>query len=157
MTVFNDNLKLIITERGKSIVSKVDLTANKIIYEFTGDIFEKDKLVHSLNDCIQITNKLFIGPSGGLDDYIRHSCNPNCGLYISGNRAFLKTIAVIKKDSEINFDYSTCSNDSIDTWQLNCNCGNFNCRKIISGFQYLPEDLKLKYSKLGIVPKFIKG
>jgi hypothetical protein len=38
---------------------------------------------------------------------------------------------------------------------MDCKCGSFNCRKVISGYHYLSDDIKNTYKKLGIVPIFI--
>jgi hypothetical protein len=62
---------------------------------------------------------------------------------------------VIRAGSEITFDYSTSSTDTLDKWQMNCNCGAVNCRKVISGLQYLDESLKEEYKKKGMIPLFL--
>ena len=62
---------------------------------------------------------------------------------------------VIKPDMELSFDYSINSTDTLDEWQMNCNCSSFKCRKIISGFSYLPTDVKDFYKNKGLVPKFV--
>jgi len=75
-------------------------------------------------------------------------------VHIAGNRAFLYSLYIIKPDMELTFDYSTTSTDSLTDWQMNCNC-SFKCRKIISGFSYLPEDVKEFYRSKNILPKYI--
>ena len=104
---------------------------------------------------LQIGDDLFLSPSGEIDDKFNHSCHPNCTLHIVGNRAFLYSLHLIKKDTEITFDYSTSSTDTYETWKMNCNCGYIKCRKVISGYQYLSDAIKEEYKRKGMVPLFI--
>ena len=102
---------------------------------------------------VQIDKNLYMGPSGGVDDFFNHSCNPNSGLKIEGKRVILVAIKNIKKNKEIMWDYSTTMDE--DDWELDCTCGSKNCRKRIRDFKYLPKEIQQKYIKLGIVPKYI--
>ncbi len=81
-----------------------------------------------------------MGPSGKLDDYINHSCNPNSGLIIKNEKVNLIAIKNIKNGKEITYDYSTTINE--DNWKMRCNCGSKICRKIIKDFKYLPKNIK---------------
>lgn len=156
MNSFNSSLKLVETKGKKSVFSKVKLNKNLPIYEFTGSLVTLDEITdHSYY--LQISPISYMGPSGDYDDYINHSCNPNCYIHIVGNRAFLYTLNVILPNTEITFDYSLTSSLSKDIWNMSCTCNHFLCRKEISGYQYLPKDLKLKYEKLNIVPGYNKG
>ena len=94
-----------------------------------------------------------MGPSGGLNDFLNHLCNPNSGLKIEGKRVTLIAIKNIKKGKEIKWDYSTTMDE--DDWELDCKCGSKNCRKRIKDFKYLPKKLRQKYIKLRIVPEYI--
>lgn len=94
----------------------------------------------------------FVGPSGGLDDLINHSCSPNSGIKIHGKKAILIAIRNIKKNEEITCDYSTITNDN---WKMKCRCESKNCRKVIKKFKTLPKRLQNKYIKLGIVGNYI--
>ena len=70
--------------------------------------------------------------------YTNHSCEPNCGL-----KKGIRIVAMkdIKKDEEITINYNVLEYD----WKMKCNCGSKNCRKIIRGYKYLPENLKERY------------
>jgi len=147
-------LKLVPNSFGYGVISTVNIAAKTPVMEMTG------KILTSLdgfdpNYCLQISNNYHIGPSGSIDDEINHSCNPNCYLHIVGKRAILYTLYMIKAETEITYDYSLSSTDTYDSWKMDCRCGSFNCRKVISGFQYLSDDIKEKYKKLGIVPIFM--
>lgn len=136
------------------VIATTVIPANYPVLEFKGDLF--DKLQHSHDKVLQININKFLGPSGSVDDIVRHSCNPNCSLYIIGRRAFLYSMYVITTNSEVTFDYSTSSTATLEEWQMKCYCNSYNCRKIISGYSSLPEDVKNKYDQLGIVPDFVK-
>jgi len=94
-----------------------------------------------------------MGPSGGLDDFFNHPCNPNSGLKIQNGKAILVAIKNIKSGEEITWDYSTTMNE--DDWEMDCVCGSKNCRGRIRDFKYLPENVQQKYINLRIVPKYI--
>jgi hypothetical protein len=139
---------------GSGLFTTVKINARYPIIEVTGDIFDLST-VPDHPAVIQVTPKLFIGPSGGPDDYINHSCNPNCFISIIGNRAILYSLYVISPDTELTFDYSSGSSESLDSWKMNCSCGAVTCRKIISGFQYLTDEQKKVLLDLKAVPPFI--
>ena len=140
---------------GQGLFSTIKISNNAPIIEITGKLYNSDNIPNN-QTVIQIGNNLYIGASGGMDDYINHSCNPNCYLHIVGKRAFLYSIYEIKKNSEITFDYSTTSTDSLDDWEMLCTCQSIKCRKIISGWQYLNKELINIYNKNNILPFFMK-
>ena len=54
---------------------------------------------------------------------------------------------------ELFWDYSTSMLER--HWTMICNCGNQNCRKIITDFDLLPNALQGEYIKMNIVLPFI--
>jgi len=154
---FHQNLKIIDVHEGKTVITLANVPPRTVIFEFKGNKFTKENLVHDKNYLLQVGHSRFLGPSGDIDDYINHSCNPNCGLTIVRDRAFLVSLHLIPFNQEINFDYSTSSSDTLDEWKMECKCGAFKCRKIISGYQYLDKAIKENYEKLGIVPSYLIG
>ena len=154
--MYKQYLKIKPTNTGKGVFTGIDIPAQSPIIEVTGDIHTQQTMPNPQNSAwIQVTNKYFIGPSGSFDDQIRHSCDPNSYLQVVGSRAILYSLYLIKADNEITFDYSTTSTDTLDTWKLNCKCLSFKCRKVISGIQYLSEELKEEYKKKGMLPLFL--
>jgi SET domain-containing protein len=105
---------------------------------------------------VQIDLDLYLGASGGMDDYVNHSCDPNAGLVIS-SRDDVRLIAIrdIAAGEEIFFDYSTTMNE--DDFEMPCHCGRPGCRGIIRDFKHLPVELKRRYIALGIVPMYNRG
>ncbi|MBU0459203.1 MAG: SET domain-containing protein [Nanoarchaeota archaeon] len=141
---------------GKAVFANKDFKKGEEIIEFRGKIFDYNEIDdNSYEDehCIQIGKRTYIGPSGELDDFINHSCNPNSGIKVIGKRVILITIKDIKEGEEITWDYSTALNE--DHWEMDCMCQSKNCRKRIRDFKYLPKEIQQKYIKLGIVPKYI--
>lgn len=82
--------------------------------------------------------------------YSNHSCKPNCGL---NKDLELFAMQTIKKDEELFWDYSTSMLER--HWTMQCLCGTQQCRKIVTDFDLLPEDLQLHYLKQNIVLPFI--
>jgi uncharacterized protein len=154
--MLNKSLKVLASKTGKGVFTSVDITANTPIIEFTGTIYKTSELPDPNHPAIlQVGQDTFIGPSGAADDYINHSCNPNCLLKVLGNRAILHSMYFIKAHSELTFDYSTTSTDTHEIWKMTCQCGQFNCRKVISGYQYLDENTKSGMLKKGMIPMFM--
>lgn len=150
-----DNLE---KRKEMGVFSKVLIPANIFILEFQGDIFDSKRLVDnniSEDNCLQIDVDKFLGPAGSLDDYLNHSCACNCAVRIIGNRAFLYTLYQILPDHQITFDYSTTVPGS-KIMISNCKCGVYACRKIIGGYNTLPNDIKNQYEQMGIVPAYVK-
>jgi hypothetical protein len=93
-------------------------------------------------------NVLLAEPSGGskdYSDYINHSCDPNIGF-----RDAISLVAIrdIPTDEELVIDYAfwECDPD----WKLRqtCNCGRGNCRKNITGKDWMlvrPTDHLFRY------------
>ena len=155
MEIFSKNLETKITDKkGKGVFAKVHFPSWQVILEFKGDIIKKAD-VKNFGEVLQITDNTYLGSSGSIDDYINHSCDPNCGLRIVGNRALLVSLYDIPAGTEITFDYSTSSNDKKDDWELECACGSIKCRKKISGYQYLDKEIKSYYESKGVVPEYL--
>lgn len=141
---------------GNGVFTDIDIPANSPIIEIGGNIYDQSEIGSLDQDVLlQISNRLFIGSSGDSDDYLNHSCDPNSYLRVSGRRAILFSLYLIKAGMEITFDYSTTSTDTLDTWKMDCLCGSYKCRKIISGYQYLDDKLKAEYQQKGMIPLFL--
>jgi SET domain len=136
--------------------STVKIPAGSPIIEMAGPvILDRDITATDYSMYLQVGPNTFIGLSGGVDDYINHSCDPNCYVHVVGNRAILYSLYVIPEGAELTFDYSTTSTDTMATWKMECKCGSNKCRKVISGFQYLDPVLQETYKKKNIVPLYI--
>jgi len=90
---------------------------------------------------------------------INHSCHPNAAIKGARTLIALKTI---KAGTEISFDYSATEWTPQDytsynqqAWPMACHCGSINCRKLITCFPYLPNEVKTKYINGGAIQSFI--
>jgi uncharacterized protein len=126
-------------------------TGEKLL-NFKGNIVDVDE-VEDHAKYLQIGNRLFIGSSGEPDDFINHSCEPNCGLAQIEGQTILIAIKDIQPYEELTFDYSTWM--SGDHWEMECLCGTVCCRKKVRDFKYLPIPIQKFYIDLGVVPDFV--
>lgn len=150
--MYYNYLKIKKVNTGKGVFTELDIPVQSPILEIGGDLFTGWA---SDIDYLQISGKKYKILSGGIEDHIRHSCDPNCYVYIVGNRAIIYSLYMIKGGSEITFDYSTTSTEGLDQWHMECGCNTYKCRKLISGFNTLSKDLREEYKKRGIVPLYI--
>jgi hypothetical protein len=145
------------TEKGKAVFADKDFAFREFICEFSGRIHTKEEYIRLYDPCnnhfLQFDEGHFLGPSDGADDFINHSCNPNCGLEYREGGIRLVAIREIQKGEEITFDYSTTMDE--DCWEMECLCGDENCRRVVRDFKHLPRELQRKYIDLGVVPGFI--
>lgn len=107
----------------------------------------------------KIGNKTYTLPSGDIDDYFNHSCDPNSGLVFE--TLLLIAIKDIHKDEEIVWDYSSSMDKKaiqmFPGWKMECLCGTLHCRKIVDSFDTLPNATRMRYKALGIVPDFLEN
>lgn len=151
-------LKIKPSKTGMGVFTTIQIPANLPIMEVRGPVYVEKNIPDAYySKYLQVGPNTFLGPSGGIEDNINHSCNPNCMVHVVGNRVVLYSLYVILPNTELTFDYSTTSTDTPDKWQMNCQCGDFNCRKIISGFQNLDPALQQKMMDKGIVPLYISN
>lgn len=153
--MYKDYLKIRPCKTGMGVFTTVTIPAGVPIIEFRGDLFKSDETKHPDSEILQIGPNTFMGPSGDIDDYVNHSCAPNCIIHIVGNRAILYSRFLITPDSEITFDYSTSSTDTPDIWKMDCQCGSPNCRRTISGFSSLDAQTQEMYKNKGMIPSYI--
>ena len=134
------------------------IPANTRILEFTGKRVDRETINKfaskgSTDSFLQVGENEFIGASGRLDDYVNHSCEPNCGLEFDGDRVYLKSIRVITRGSEISYDYAT--SQYVFPLRFNCKCGNRDCRGEIGDFDELSPNRKKFYLSKNIVAPFL--
>lgn len=156
MIMYTQYLSIKPAKTGMGVFTSVEIPANEAVLEVTGTLYaEKDLPDPKSPYILQVGPNAFIGSSGTFDDFINHSCDPNCRVRVSGNRAIVFSMYVIPVGAELSFDYSTTSTDTLDKWQMTCNCGSNKCRKTISGFQYLNPTLQAEYKNKGMLPLYL--
>jgi len=146
------------TRFGKGIKAKTNINKGQKILDFKGPIVNRDELPKpydsSVDYYLQIDIDKFMGPSGEIDDYVNHSCDPNAGVSFSNDSISLIAIKPIQQGEEIFFDYSTTMYNF--GWRMRCSCKSNNCRKWIDDFLTIPDQVQERYIKLGIIPEYLK-
>ncbi len=128
------------------------------LLRFTGPVLDRKALdaaleIAAVDGFLQISPRSYMGPSGGTDDYVNHSCDPNCGVQFAGSRIVLRSIRRIAPDEEITFDYASTQNAY--PCRFSCGCGSPNCRRDIGDFDDLPFAMQLKYLELGVLAPYL--
>ena len=153
--MYKDYLRKLPTAKGAGVFTTVVIPPKVPIVEFKGDLFLTNQIKHDNEYILQIGINTFLGPSGEIDDYINHSCNPNCLVHIVGNRAILYSMYLIPANAELTFDYSTTATDTLEEWSMSCQCGAHNCRRMISGYDTLDQQTKDNYKNANALPLYI--
>lgn len=115
---------------GRGIFAQYNLKPGEYIFIVEGQIvresYERDKFEKGRH-WLGIGHQQWINPTEQNPMYFtNHSCNPNAVL-----EDRLKVVAArpIPKDQEITIDYALTEEDPY--WQMNCNCGEKECRRLI--------------------------
>ncbi len=148
-------MKLVVRRgtHGRGTFTEEPIRSGELILGFSGPLLRyKDTTAQTL--ALQIGPDLYIGASGGPDDFVNHSCEPNAGVRIEGTTARLYAIRDITPGEEILFDYSTIIDE--DDFSMNCLCGTPACRKRIADGKYLPDEVWNRYEELGIIPEYVR-
>lgn len=130
-----------------------------VMMDFDGDYYDQVLSYQELRALnidlkypLQVGRDLFRVPSGSIDDFTNHSCDPSTGIRLYPHGTIILAIRRIKIHDEITFDYSTYLNNPYE--KIVCHCGAANCRGIIGNFNSLPKHLQQHYLALGIVGDF---
>jgi hypothetical protein len=154
--MYKQYLKVEDTKNGKGTFTTVPIPPNSMIVEMTGPIVLDRNLPADSLAYLQVGPNSYMGPSGGeTPEFLNHSCDPNCKVHIVGNRAFLYSLYLIPANNQLTFDYSTTSTETLDMWQMQCKCGTFKCRKVISGASYLSQEQLHNYQTKGMLPLYV--
>ncbi len=137
---------------GRGVFTTATIGKGSLILPFTGPLLRRDQTTDETY-AVQIGPDTYIGPSGGMDDLVNHSCSPNAALLIEADTACLVALENIEPGSEILFDYSTVMEEP--QWQMPCCCGSPQCRKLIRAGEFLPPAIKQRYRQAGILAWYI--
>lgn len=113
-----------------------------------------------LCDVTQIGSKLFLGSSFRRDDYINHSCDPNCFQRVCGHEVGLYALRSITEGEEVTFDYAlTTTPDALALFpnlRFLCACGSVQCRGSVGSVVDIPEEQLRLYARRGILPPYVR-
>lgn len=138
--------------KGRGVFAGRAFHAGEEVLEFFGerrDVSAFPDLTHAL----QVGPREFLSSSGGVDDFVNHSCEPNCGITETDGRIVLIALKDLKNGEEITFDYSTTQAGGF--WVMGCQCGTAACRGNIGDFSDLSPVLQAFYIKRRAVLPFL--
>lgn len=140
---------------GCGVFTEEDLSSDVLVLRFRGPLRSLAQLDPEGNHDLQVGPDLYIGASHDIDDFVNHSCAPNCRVDVESHGARLITIRPIYSGEEITFDYSTTSTEDERTWSMRCLCGAPGCRRTISGFRTLPKAARARCIAARMVPRYV--
>lgn len=135
---------------GKGLFASENILADEIIAIRTGHIVNSEevfKLDKEFGDfSLQISDKFYLSPRTReeIEDmaiFINHSCDPNTGM--EGQICFVAMRNILAGE-ELCLDYAMAITSD---YKMNCNCGNSNCRKVVTGDDWKKEELQKRYGK----------
>ncbi len=126
-----------------------DISKGELVIEYTGEIISKEEGNRRCKLIIEEAKKNRASPvtyivelekfdiDGKVNHntarYINHSCNPNCKLQITADKALIVAIKDIKKGDELSYNYQF---DMEEFELFPCNCGAENCVKFMIDEKY---------------------
>ncbi len=108
---------------------------------------------YHLDITLQVGRDAYKLPTGSLEDFTNHSCDPNTGVRLNDRGTIVVALRDIAAHEELTYDYSTYMNNPYE--RLGCLCGAPNCRGVIGNFNTLPAELQHRYRALAIVGDFV--
>ena len=134
---------------GRGLFAKADIAKGEIVAIKGGHIIDRETLRREITPAlgpveIQIGDNLFIAPVTANERelsmlYSNHSCNPNIGM--RGEITFV-AMRDIRAGEELTHDWAMTDDDN---YEMECHCGAANCRRVITGQDWLKPDLQEKY------------
>ena len=140
------------SKSGKGLFAKKFIKKKAIVFHFEGVIGDD---AHTNPESLQIDDNKFLESTLKFDDFLNHSCEPNC--FIDWKNMDLVALRDIRIGEEITFDYNTAEYDLIEmvkNCSFKCNCGSKNCIAEVKGFRYLSVERKKKIQKF--ISPFLK-
>lgn len=145
--------------KGKGLFALKHFDKGHIILRFEGEFISLNDAIKQPSEVseryLQIGSELYLNVDKKQSSFVNHSCKPNCYVKIAINNAFLISQYPILPNEELTIDYALTSTEDFNTFSMPCNCNNYGCRKMISGFKTLPEAQQKKCIDLGLTPRYI--
>ena len=131
---------------GIGMFAKQSIKKGEVVFIKGGHILTKDQLFSSgvINSYMPIDDEYYIAARTPEEEktvklYNNHSCDPNCGL--RGEITFV-AIRDIEEGEELTCDYAFIDNED---YEFECRCGAANCRKRVTGRDWMIPDLQKRY------------
>jgi hypothetical protein len=139
---------------GRGVFAEEPISKGTLVLRYGGP-FLRYKDTTPQTYAVQVGSDLYLGASGGLDDYVNHCCDPNCGLVInSATDVVLIAVRDIVAGEEVFFDYSATMDE--DDFEMPCYCGATGCRRLVRDGKHLPDEVWQRYERLGILPEYVR-
>jgi SET domain-containing protein len=150
----NTNLTVRQSDTGRGVFATAEISAGTELIRYHGP---RLRYAQTTPDtlAVQVGPDLYLGESGGPDDFVNHSCDPNAGLVIvgdDGSDVRLVALRDIAVGEQVTFDYSTTMDE--DDFEFDCRCGATSCRGRMRDFKHLPDERKRWYAERGVVPGY---
>lgn len=143
-----------VPSKGRGVFAGQIFRPGDEVLQFLGDLKDVSAF-KDLTHALQVGPKAFLSPSGELDDYVNHSCDPNCGIREDQGRVVLFALKPIGEGHEISFDYATTQTGGF--WKMSCECGASNCRHTIGDFSDMPKERQDFFiKKRAVLPYLLK-
>lgn len=127
---------------GRGIFAGEDIPKGEVAFILKGQIIRLSPRTKEESmkfpDAIGMKEGIWLDPVPPFK-YINHSCEPNLGMKDETSFVALRDI---REGEELTFDYSISEHS---LWEMECNCGSKDCRKIIKSVEYLPVNAFRKY------------
>jgi SET domain-containing protein len=130
---------------GTGVFTRDAILQGSPVINFVGPVLRASELAPDAR-YLQVDDALYIADSGGLDDFVNHSCEPN--LSFVGGGLMLYARRAIAPGEQLFWDYSTSINEP--GWRLPCRCGGLTCRGQIVSFCDLSEDDKARLRPMAL-------
>lgn len=138
-------IKIKKTNKGAGLFTKNFIKKNSVIFHFDGKTGDD---AHTNPESLQIDEDKFLESTLKFDDFLNHSCEPDC--YIDWKNLNLVSLRDIHIDEELSFNYNTAEYDLINMIEycgFKCKCNSKNCIGEVKGFRYLSFNQKKKIQK----------
>lgn len=121
-------------EKGLGVYAREPFETGEVLLRFGGPRLAARE-VSDFMRVLCIGPDLYLGSSGGPDDMVNHSCDPNARVLVSGRRVMLLARRPIAAGDELTMDYSA---SMVGEPPLEgCRCGAARCRGTIRSFNEL--------------------
>jgi hypothetical protein len=116
--------------KGWGLYAAEPIAPGEVIVRLAGPI-----VGHNTETSIQCGEGVYLDGSGGIDDYLNHSCEPNG--YIRFSDMSVRALRPIGPGEEITYDYNSTEFDMEEGFI--CQCGAARCLGVVRGFRYLDQ------------------
>jgi uncharacterized protein len=148
-------LALRVGDKGRTVYTRTGHRAGERLLEHYGERATFAAAAHLAADHIMEVglNQVFL-PSQDIDDYVNHSCEPNCRLdFRPTGRVFLVTLRDVTAGEDLTFDYATTTTHAgtaaFPGWRFTCRCGSVFCRGEVAAAEDLPIERLRYYARVG--------